>query len=269
MKQIIKQMVVGTPLEGVARRVWRAFRPVPPPPPPAPAPAAPPAMDLNTLYDRQTAEVIARVLAKDSNCVDVGCHHGLILDEMLRHAPDGTHFAFEPLPHLFAGLKDKYAGRANVRLFEAALSEAAGNATFQHVVTNPGYSGLLRRRFDRPHEDVVEIRVNLLRLDDVVPPDLPIRLVKIDVEGAELQVLRGAAGLLRRWRPIVVFEHGLGGSDIYGTRPEMVFDLFASCGMKVSLMGAWLASHGETTLTREGLADEFDSARNYYFMAHP
>lgn len=255
MIALIKQWVSGTPLEGLARVVYHAVRPTP--------------IDLGRLYDEQTVAVMERVLESDSNCIDVGCHEGSILDVMLRLAPAGQHHAFEPLPHLYAALLHKYGGMSNVHIYEAALSDAPGTATFQHVTTNPAYSGLLKRRYDRPHEDVVEINVNLLKLDDVLPPDLDVRLVKIDVEGAELQVLRGAMATLRRCQPYVVFEHGLGGADCYGTRPEQVFDLFTECSLRISIMKEWLNSGSAKPLSRKGFAAQFDRGRNYYFMAHP
>lgn len=265
MKELIKRWVAGTPLEGVAHAAYRALHGIPAPQPPAPAPAP---TDFNTLYDNQTAAIMERVLERDSNCIDVGCHVGAILEVMLRLAPGGTHYAFEPLPHLHEGLAEKYAGNPRVVLHKLALSESEGEATFQHVVTNPGYSGLLRRRFDRPHEEVAEIQVRLARLDDVIPRDASIRLMKVDVEGAELQVFKGARDLLRRCRPFVVFEHGLGAADCYGTRPEMVYDLFAACGMRLSVMGDWLETGGARTLSRKGFAEQFDTGRNYYFLAH-
>jgi len=264
LKELVKRLVAGTPLEGVAHAVYRTVMGTPPL-----GPAVAPAVDRNTLYDAQTAAVMERVLERRSNCIDVGCHVGAILDEMLRLAPEGRHFAFEPLPDLYANLARKYAAAANVQLHEVALSDAPGVATFQHVVSNPGYSGLLKRRYDRPHEDVVEIRVKLARLDDLLPRDVDVRLVKIDVEGAELQVLRGGLEMLRRCRPFVVFEHGMGAADCYGTRPEMVFDLFADCGLRLSLMGDWLDSRGKRTLSRDAFMDEFNAVRNYYFLAHP
>ena len=237
---------------------------------PAPQPAAQPdGFALNEIYDRQTAEIIARVARPDSSCIDVGCHEGAILDEMLKHAPRGRHFAFEPLPHLFERLKAKYAGVPNVELHNTALSEAPGESTFQHVVTNPGYSGILRRRFDRPHEDVVEIRVRLERLDDVVPRDHKVDLVKIDVEGAEMQVLRGARELLARSRPVVVFEHGQGASDVYGTTPQDIHGYFTSLGMKVSLLGDWLETRGARTLALDEFVGHYQRASHYYFVAHP
>jgi FkbM family methyltransferase len=254
----VKAWVVGTPLEAPARSVARRLRP--------PAPLSP-AQQLNRAYDEQTAKVISRVLRHDSNCIDVGCHEGVILDQMLRCAPDGSHLAFEPLPDLAAGLREKYLGDGRVTVHEMALGDEQGHTTFCHVVTNPGYSGLRRRHYDREGEQVVEIEVDVARLDDLVPDDRAIDLVKIDVEGAELGVLLGGKRLLARCRPHVVFEHGLGGADCYGTRPEQVFDLLGDCGLSISLMADWLGDGA--VLARDQFVDEFDSARNYYFLAHP
>ena len=266
IKESIRSWVEGTPLEAPARAVWRAIKgadvPTAPPPPPE-------AVSPNALYDAQTEAILARVLERGSSCVDVGCHHGVIMDAMLHFAPEGTHYGFEPLPDLFAGLRAKYGAVPRVKLFELALSDAPGTSTFQHVVTNPGYSGLLRRRYDHPHEDVVQISVNLAKLDDVLPSDATIRLIKVDVEGAELGVFRGAIETIRRCRPFIVFEHGLGAADFYGTRPEQVWDLLSGCGLKLALMKDWLESGGTRTLTREAFAHEFDSGSNYYFLAHP
>lgn len=244
---------MGTPLEGLARAAYRVVN----------------GNEPNAMYDAQAAQVIERVLERDSNCVDVGCHHGSILAIMLARAPEGRHFAFEPLPGPFANLQRKFAGRANVELRQSALSDAPGESTFQHVVSNPAYSGLLKRRYERPDEEVVEIRVRLERLDDVIPETLPIRFVKIDVEGAELQVLRGAVETIRRTRPYIVFEHGLGGADCYGTTPEMVHELLTGCGLRLALMKDWLDTGGTKTLEKSAFADEFYGGRNFYFMAHP
>lgn len=221
---------------------------------------------MNAGYDAQTVEVIKRVVKRDSNCIDVGCHKGAVLDHMLLLAPRGRHLAFEPLPDLFVNLRGKY-GKANVALHEVALADASGETTFQHVVASPGYSGILRRAYDRPDERVVEIRVRLARLDDIVPADMPIRLVKIDVEGAELGVLKGGAATLARTRPFVIFEHGLGAADFYGTRPEQIHDFFGGIGLEVSLLEDWLASR--PALSRAAFVEQFDKRLNFYFLAHP
>jgi hypothetical protein len=48
--------------------------------------------------------------------------------------------------------------------------------------------------------------VDVRRLDDLIPEGIPIAFIKIDVEDAQVGVLKGAANLLRRNKPVVVFE---------------------------------------------------------------
>jgi FkbM family methyltransferase len=225
-------------------------------------------MDQNQLYDIQTIEVMRRVLVHDSNAIDVGCHAGSVLSEILKIAPDGQHFAFEPLPDMFANLQRDFSTNHHVSLHNLALSDNSGSVTFQHVVTNPGYSGLRKRHYERDNEQVVEIHVQTARLDDIIPKDVDIRFIKIDVEGAELGVLRGAVDTIRRCRPVIVFEHGLGAADYYGTTPEDVFDLLVLvCGLRCFTMEHWLANAGNKHLERTAFCEEFRSGRDYYFLA--
>jgi FkbM family methyltransferase len=223
-------------------------------------------MSLNQLYDMQTVEIMRRALTRGSNCIDVGCHAGDFLTQMLEICPEGRHLAFEPIPDLFAQLERKFANEPRVTLHRSALSDGKGIVSFQHVVSNPGYSGLKQRRYDRDNETITEITVQTERLDDVVPATGAISFIKIDVEGAELQVLSGAKNTIARCKPIIVFEHGLGAADHYGTTPEAVFDLLtAECGMSCSTMGRWLA--GESSLDKAEFAKEFYSGANFYFLA--
>jgi len=150
------------------------------------------------------------------------------------------------------------------------LSDAAGTASFQHVVSNPAYSGLRQRRYDRPHEQVQEVAVKTNLLDSVVPEHTPIRFIKVDVEGAELQVFKGAVKTIGNSRPVIVFEHGLGGADYYGTHPEDIYDLLAGqCDLRLFLMAEWLEDNGKASLSREAFCEQFTSGSNYYFMASP
>ncbi|MDD5557865.1 MAG: FkbM family methyltransferase [bacterium] len=219
-------------------------------------------------YNRQTVAVMERCLGKGSNCVDVGCHTGMFLREIIRIAPEGRHFAFEPLPECYRYLVENFGSFPHLRIYDVALGNTAGPVPFKFVVSNPGYSGFRRRRYDRADEKVEEITVRADLLDNILPPALPIHFIKIDVEGAELQVIQGAAGTIRSWKPVVVFEFGLGAADWYGTTPDMMFDLLAGeFGMQVSLMEGWLA--GGEPLSRAAFNEQFSRGMNYYFMAHP
>jgi FkbM family methyltransferase len=246
---ILKRFVRRSPLGGPARSLYRRVWPLS-------------AGERNARYDVETAEVIARVLTPDSNCLDVGAHSGTILRIILAHADRGHHVAFEPLPHFAAGLRRDFP---QVQVCELALSDATADTTFEYVVSNPGYSGLHRRRYDAD-EEIRTITVRTARLDDLLPSDRPISLVKIDVEGAELQVLRGGLLTLTRCKPFVIFEHGEGGADYYGTTPTDIYDLLAGrCGLRLSLMAGWLA--GARPFTRSAFIDQ--CKQDFYFLAHP
>ena len=224
------------------------------------------AFTQNQRYDRQTQRVVQKVCKPQSNCIDVGCHKGEILDLFLKNAPQGAHFGFEPIPDLFKDLVEKYADKPNCRLFDIALSDKAGTSNFNYVVSNPSYSGLLKREYDHPNEQDTQITVKTQRLDDLLPSDVPVDLVKIDVEGGELLVLRGAVQTLTRCKPVVIFEHGLGASELYGATPEQVYDLLAQCGLRISLMSRFL--NNAEPMSREAFCGHYYGKKNYYFIAY-
>ncbi len=220
---------------------------------------------MNARYDHETAEVMARILTPESNCVDIGAHAGSILHAMLRYAPRGRHVAFEPLPDFAAQLRNAFP---QVQVCEIALSDSSGPRTFEYVVRSPGLSGLRRRTYERPDEEIRTIMVQTARLDDMVSATRPIALVKIDVEGAELQVLLGGAATLMRCRPFIIFEHGRGAADHYGTAPAQVYDvLVGQCGLRMNLMRRWLA--GKRPISRSDFIGHYERGREFYYLAHP
>ena len=211
--------------------------------------------------NRATAQIMSYVLRESSGCLDVGAHEGGLLRHMERLAPKGRHHAFEPLPHCAASLRTHFP---QVTVHEAAASDEAGEAEFHHVVSDPGWSGLRRRTYHRQGVRVDVIRVRTCRIDDTIPESEQIDFIKVDVEGAELQVLRGAVETLLRCRPYVVFEHGRGAAEHYGTTPEMVHRLLVDdCGLAIFGLdgaGPWSAAEF-VAVFREG--------RRWNFLARP
>jgi FkbM family methyltransferase len=220
----------------------------------------------NQQYDYYTKKIIAKVCNSNSNCIDIGCHKGEILDIIIKSAPSGNHFCFEPIPELYTNLMSKYKSN-NLHFYKLALSNIKGNATFNHVLSNPAYSGLLKRTYDKKNEIDTEIEVETNLLDNIIPQQTKIDFIKIDVEGGELQVLEGAFNLLKNNKPIVLFEHGLGASDMYGSYPDKVFELFEQCDMKISLLVDFLKM--DNSLNKKEFELQFYNRENYYFVAHP
>lgn len=216
-------------------------------------------------YDRQTTEVMRRLLGPGSTCIDVGAHSGSILREMIAVAPLGGHIAFEPLPALAAHLRKAYP---RVRVHEAALGDENTTAEFVHVENDPAYSGLRERLYDRPDPRLGRIAVRVVRLDDVVPPDGRVDFIKLDIEGGEYHALRGAVRTIARCRPVIVFEAGARSTGQYGVAPE-AFHAFVTreLGYRLSTMARWLAN--EPPLAEGAFRDAWERGTDFYFIAYP
>lgn len=228
------------------RRVQRALEPA--------------ATKRNRRDDENTRVLMAAVLARDSCCIDVGANLGTVLEDMVTVAPDGTHIAYEPLPELCAELRSRFPG---VDVRNAALSDHGGEATFAHVRSAPAQSGF--RATGPEAGGFEEITVRVERLDDSLPEGFVPALVKIDVEGAEEQVLRGALETLRRHRPVVVLEHGNRAAE-YGTRPDAIFALLCDqAGLRLFDMDGV----GPYTLERFRAVASPPAATRWNFFARP
>jgi FkbM family methyltransferase len=198
-------------------------------------------------------------LSRDSNCIDIGCHRGSLLSEIVRLAPAGRHLAFEPLPHLFDDLAHRFP---DVGLHRVALSNTEGERPFLWVRNIADHSGFRARRYPEP--PVIEmITVQTRALDSVLPEDYVPTLIKIDVEGAEGEVIEGALRTIGRHRPIVLFEHGKGAADYYGTGPRDVFDLICR---EARLRIFDLDGNGPYDLSC--FTDTFERNERWNFVAH-
>lgn len=234
-----------------ARRTWHALRP------------KSPGERIDRRDARLMALVLSRILDDDSHCVDVGAHAGDVLAIMRHLSPDGSHFAFEPIPRLEAELRLRFP---DVVVRRVAVSDVSGEADFHWFPGVPGFSGLARRTDVDAREPVEVIRVRTEPLDALVPDSIRVHVLKIDVEGAELQVLRGAARILSHDRPWVLFEHG-SASAYYGATTADVYGEFARHGLAVWRPDRWLAA--APPLDEGSFASAVASGEWWNFLAGP
>jgi FkbM family methyltransferase len=142
--------------------------------------------------------------------LDIGAHQGYYtLLATRKVGPDGRVFAFEPSPRerknlLFHVRIDR---RKNVRVEGFALSNETGEAELFFVIgSETGCNSLRPPAVNQPTQ---VLRVPTRKLDDYICELKIARVdfIKMDVEGAELLVLKGAEGLLRRQpRPVILCE---------------------------------------------------------------
>jgi FkbM family methyltransferase len=204
--------------------------------------------------------ILGAVLRPDSNCIDVGAHDGVFLADMARLAPLGRHIAYEPLPELAGVLAQRFPG---VDVRNRALSDREGQAEFMHVLTRPGWSGFRERPYP-DKETVRRITVPTESLDRAVGRDYVPHFIKIDVEGAEEQVLRGALETIRRHQPLVALEHGLGSAEYYGTRPETIHTMLTvAAGLSIFDLD------GGGPYSADAFTRAFEQGERVNFLARP
>lgn len=216
----------------------------------------------NQKYDALTLKIMEIVLEENSSFVDVGCHKGELLEEALKLAPKGAHYAFEPIPNLFDDLIASHGEIAVIK--NIALSDKRGTSTFNYVKTNPAYSGIKQRAYPKK-EKIQEIEVKLDTMDHQLKNAERINLIKIDVEGGEMGVLKGAVQTLKKWSPVVIFEHGLGASEYYGTTPEEMWEFLNDNDYCIFSLRGFVAN--KTCLTIEQFINLFETNKEYYFIA--
>ena len=159
--------------------------------------------DVTALFDELMAETSTGAV------YDVGANCGWFA---VRAARAGRPVrAFEPVPAT-AEYAERNLGRiagADARVVRAAVADAPGSATI-HLYSSSGNNSLHERTLPAGHplRRTGDIEVSVVRLDDLVGSEgfPPPALIKIDVEGAELAVLRGARQTLAHHRPLVVME---------------------------------------------------------------
>jgi FkbM family methyltransferase len=170
------------------------------------------------VYDLCVTESIWRLLETGETALDIGANIGYMTSVMaVRVGGGGTVIAFEPHPEVFSDLAynvSRWAGgrlAASIILHEAAASDhsAIGQlATTQAFPQNRGTAAVVDGNPGVTEGNIFH-SIALKRLDDVISPDCAIGLLKLDVEGHEIQALKGAESLLsaHRVRDIVFEEH--------------------------------------------------------------
>lgn len=194
--------------------------------------------------------------------LDIGANAGFYAARLAHLVgPQGAVHAFEPIPETFDVLRHVVAalGLANVVLYPAAVADREGEQTME--VPREGCkveNYYLAHLSLAPAGGQRTLRVRTRTLDALRAAGLPrVSFVKCDVEGAELLVLRGAAGLLRADRPVVLCEVSDDMAGRLGHASGEVFDFLRDLGYE-----AWYAAADRL----EPAAGTVPGVVNYFFI---
>jgi FkbM family methyltransferase len=166
--------------------------------------------------------------------VDVGANIGVYTRFLARLVgPDGHVYAFEPAPANYARLQASTNRLGNVTALPVALGEGNGTvALFLSQDLNVDH-----RTYDS-RDGRVRLDVPLVQLDDYFPAGAKIDFMKIDVQGHEYSVLRGAVRVLKENPSItIMMEFWPFGLVQAGVDPKALVGFVTSMGFDIKRVG--------------------------------
>lgn len=192
--------------------------------------------------------------------LDIGAHHGIYsIVAAKRLGTDGTVVAFEPSLREFRRLRLHL--RLNrmhwVRSEPVAIGAAASTRRFFQVLEGDSTRGGLQPPATR--DEIAETSVETVRLDDYVSrfPLQRVDIVKLDVEGGELEVLQGASHILTTLRPVFICEVLDAATHAWGYEAREIVLKFQSFGY------SWFEFRSDGSIFPHEIEGHYPDVRNY------
>ncbi len=173
---------------------------------------------MRNLHD----DVFALLSGEARLIIDGGANEGKEAAKFIKRYPQADLHAFEPIPQLVERMRERFGEHKNVHLHRKALGAAEGVLSLNITSKNTA-SSLLRpsgwvTAYWKEQMDVVRtIETPVVRLDEMFADEVDI--LKLDLQGYELEALKGASGLLERIKiilPEVEFVELYDGAVLFG-----------------------------------------------------
>ncbi len=183
--------------------------------------------------------LLAPYVPQDAVIIDVGAHAGQFTKLFARMAPRGHVFAFEPAGYArsIVSIVSKLHGLKNVTITSLGLSDAAGKQTLSIPLKSSGSLGygLSHLGADESNRPTYNEDISLVTLDDYVRENgiQRIALIKADIEGWEMRLLKGAQQSIARFKPAIVLEIDRKFLARAQNTPEEIWAFFAKHDYKI------------------------------------
>jgi FkbM family methyltransferase len=186
-------------------------------------------------YEHDNFSFFKRICTPGMNCIDIGAHIGLFSIYMQKLS-GGHVFSFEPTPSTVSVLKKTITLNkvtANIEVVAAAVSDKTGKGRLCIDTQAASVSNSLVQYERTANLETCE--VELVTLDEFVKQrNIKIKFIKIDAEGAELAVLKGAYNTVDNQRPFMVLGLHPAAIAARGETNEMIWQVLKK--MKYSVL---------------------------------
>jgi len=178
------------------------------------------------IFEAPNVRILQRLCRPGACMFDVGANLGLMALPVLSAVRESRVVSFEPSPNTLPFLKRTIADAGlgdRWRLVEKAVACAPGTAKFSLSARTEGLYDGLRHTHRTPETRQVQVEVTSLDEEWMSLGCPPVAMIKIDVEGGELDVLRGARQCLSRERPDILLEWSDQNLPAYGIPRDALF----------------------------------------------
>lgn len=188
-------------------------------------------------YEDLLESFYSGIVSKGDWVIDIGAHSGRHTKPLAALVgKTGKVWAFEPNPVARSWLESNIAeekAEGLVSVFPFAVSNRKERATFIIANERPEESGLVARAFNG-ETTTSKVDVDVIDLDSKIDNlNNKLAFMKIDVEGAEFDALKGMKQILNSFRPIVAFEFGAASYEAYDVNPSEVYRYFEGLGYSI------------------------------------
>jgi len=176
-------------------------------------------------YEHILEQNYSKLIKPGDTVIDIGAHVGRHLSVFLYLVGDeGQVLAIEPLKSKYEELYKKF-DQPNVRILNSALSCSSGEMVFFENEDYPEESGLKKRIYQKSDGNVLERKVNVTTLDEISREIDRLDYLKLDAEGAEIDILNGGIESINRYKPIISVEYGYSSYSVYGLDRSSLYDM--------------------------------------------
>lgn len=154
------------------------------------------------LYEKDELNLIIKFLKKNyifknKNCIDVGANignHSIFFSNFFKKI-----YSFEPNQNNFRCLENNTENIKNIEIYNCGLGDRNIKKTIYINPLNMGGSSFV-------YKTKIKKKAKIVKLDNLINKIKDIFLIKIDVEGYEDKVIRGGLKVIKKFRPIILYE---------------------------------------------------------------
>lgn len=195
---------------------------------------------LTRNHHQEYLPILKSVIDDDSIIIDVGAHAGQFTKLFSTIVPNGRVYAFEPGSYARSILNKVILLHHlnNVTQINKGLGESSKEEHLIMPVKKSGSLGFGLSHLRGESQDVkntISETINIITLDAFAESESleRINLIKADIEGWEMQLLRGAKSIIKKWHPVLTLEVNRLFLARAGNTPEELWDFLIENGYEI------------------------------------